>query len=160
MFFPPYGIAFVVFSCFIYSGALFSNASPILWATAVLAIAVPPAAILSLQAVASMRKHLMSAHAAFLLANGVPPFRLRRLLMANVGVELTPSIEKLVTGALTTLLFTELVFGLSGLGTLAVRAVRRSDLELLAAVVFTFAVLICAARVAAALVRMPYVERS
>lgn len=156
VFFPPYGVPFILLAGLLVSGIVVSQESPIVWLAGVVAIAAGPAAMLTVQAGAVMKRHLASAHAAFLLANGVQPRRLRFLILANVGVELTPTFEKVVAGALTSLMFSELVLGLPGVGNLAVRAVRRSDLELLSGVVLTFCVLICAARIASALARHAY----
>lgn len=156
VFFPPYGIPFVVLVCVLFTGVGLTEESPIAWVEGVVAIVVTPAAMLALQANAVMRRELKAPHSSVMRVNGVSAQRLRLLLFTNIAVELTPSIEKVVASTLVGLMFSELVLGLPGVGALAVRAVRRSDVELLAAIVVVFSVVICTARTISAAARHAY----
>jgi ABC-type dipeptide/oligopeptide/nickel transport system permease component len=103
-----------------------------------------------------MRDHLARPHAALQRATGAKPLELRRILLHNVLVELAPSLEKAMAWLLANLMFTEVVLGLPGIGSMAVRALRRSDPYLILATVLVFAVIINTMRVVAVGLRYAY----
>jgi peptide/nickel transport system permease protein len=146
LFFPLYGIPFFLFVLLLAIGARIYSGSITAWFACTVAIAIPPSALLASQAYASTKNHLESQHAINFLSMGISPSRLRHLLMRNLVYEIVPTFEKVMTGAVTGLMFSELVFGMPGMGALAIRAIRRADIELLLGVVVVFASLICLAR--------------
>lgn len=142
-FLPPYVIPFVALGL---TAALTLKAGvyPQPWMTEAVmtaTIALPVAALALEQAGRVMSRLLRTDHARTLLALGATPSQQRRVLMANLGHELLPSLQKLAVAALGVMLFVEPVFGTSGIGTTALRAIRRSDADLLVGVVVAFAVI-------------------
>jgi ABC-type dipeptide/oligopeptide/nickel transport system permease component len=152
LFIPPYGVPFLLFAVLLISGARFDAGTAVSRIVCTLSTAIPSTALLASQTHAIMRKNLMSQHAVSLLSFGVSKHRVRFLLYRNLIYEITPTFEKVITGVMTGLMFSEMVFGLSGIGALAIRAIRRSDIELLLGVVVVFATLICIARLLSTIV--------
>lgn len=109
-------------------------------AAAVLATACVPAAIVLSQTTAVMEAHLRSEHGRTLRALGATPAQQRFQLIPNVWFELLPSTQKMLIALLANLIFVEPLFGLPGFGSTVVRAVRRSDADLILGVVLAVAV--------------------
>lgn len=160
LFFPVYGIPFLVFVFLLLFNADLDPISPLLWLACTVAISVSPSAMLAAQSFSIMQSHLNSRHAMASLALGIPIRRLRWLLMRNVIFEVSPTFEKIMTGTVTGLMFSEMVLGLPGLGVLAIRAIRRSDVELLLGIVVVFSALICVARLFSAVIISCYRTKS
>lgn len=140
-FLPPYVIPFVALGL---TAAITLRAGifPQPWITEViitLTLALPVTALALEQAGRVMSRLLGTDHARTLLALGASPAQQRCFLMANLCHELMPSLQKLAVAALGVMLFVEPVFGTSGIGTTALRAIRRSDADLLVGVVVVFA---------------------
>ena len=132
-FLPPYLMPFLglllLLSLRPVLGVELSEASALI--VAVLAIAATPAALIAAQTSNITRRNLGSDFARTLAAAGAGPLRVRLWLLHNIVAELAPSLEKMFTWMVATLLFAEPILGLGGFGTMAVRAVRRSDADLL-----------------------------
>jgi ABC-type dipeptide/oligopeptide/nickel transport system permease component len=146
LFFPVYGIPFLLFVFVLISGARLDSASTIPWIASALAIAIPPAALLSIQARGIKNNNFKSQHAISLLSMGISPRRLNYILLNNLIYEISPSLEKATTGVISGLIFSELVFGMPGLGALTIRSIRRADTELLLGVIVVFTGIICISR--------------
>jgi ABC-type dipeptide/oligopeptide/nickel transport system permease component len=146
LFIPSYGIPFILFSLLMVTNARLNPNAILPWLACALSVAIPASAMLASQAYIITKKNLTSQYAINFLSLGVTPRRLRRLLYSNLIYEITPTFEKVMTGIMTGLMFSEMIFGLPGIGTLAIRAIRRSDIELLLGIVIVFATLICIAR--------------
>lgn len=123
---------------------------------AVLAIAATPAALVAAQTANVTRRNLESDFARTLVAVGAKPLYLRVRLLHNVAAEISPSLEKMFTWMVATLLFAEPILGLSGFGTTATRAVRRSDPDLLLGVTLVIAATVGLLRLLALWVRRRY----
>ena len=80
---------------------------------------------------------------------GASHARLRVRLLRSLFVELLPTLEKIVSGLLVSLIFVEPVLGLDGFGTLAIRAIRRSDPDMVLALVLVVAIVVNSARILA-----------
>lgn len=159
LFFPVYGVPLVLFTVLLGINARLTPGSPALWLTSIVAIAIPPSAMLTLQALAVMKNHLSSPHSTFWLLSGISRSRLRLILLRNVIFEITPSFEKVMTSAVTGLMFSEMILGLPGLGTLTVRAVRRADVELLLGVIVILSTTICTMRILSATIVAIFARR-
>ena len=122
----------------------------------VLAIAATPAALIAAQTANITRRNLRSDFARTLAAAGATPLYLRLRLLHNVAAEIAPSLEKMFTWMVAILLFAEPILGLSGFGTTAVRAVRRSDPDLLLGVTLVIAATVALLRLLALGVRRRY----
>ena len=146
LFFPMYGIAFLLFVLLLVTGSRLDSGSIMPWFACTVAISIPPSALLASQAYSITKSHLESQHAINFLSMGISPHRLRQLLLHNLLYEIVPTFEKVMTGAVTGLMFSELVLGMPGIGALAIRAIRRADIELLLGVVVVLAGIICIAR--------------
>jgi ABC-type dipeptide/oligopeptide/nickel transport system permease component len=157
-FLPPYVMPFIgvilVLALQIMLG-ISPSETTVLWISAV-AISIVPAALAVAQTVNIMRSNLQSDHARTLRAVGLAAFKQRLRLLHNVAAEIVPSLEKMFTGMVAALLFAEPILGLSGFGTTAVRAVRRSDPDLLLAVTLVLAVSVGILRLLALAVRRRY----
>ena len=105
----------------------------------VLALAAPVTSLALKQAGGVMARLLTTDHARTLSAIGASSRQQRWLLMPNVVSEMLPSLQKLAVAMLGILLFVEPIFGAAGIGTTALRAIRRSDVDLLLGVVTVFA---------------------
>ena len=88
-----------------------------------------------------------------LLALGASLSQQRRILAANLAFEMLPSLQKLSVSLFGILLFVEPIFGVPGVGTTAMRAIRRSDADLLLGVVVIFALLTASIGLAGQLAR-------
>lgn len=146
LFLPSYAVSFLVFTLLLKSNIGFYFGPMTLWLACAVAISLPPSALVASQAFVITNKNLSSQHSVNLLSLGVPKARVRNLLYRNLVYEITPTLEKIMTGIITGLMFAEMVFGLPGIGALAIRAIRRSDVDLLLGVVVAFSLLICLAR--------------
>jgi ABC-type dipeptide/oligopeptide/nickel transport system permease component len=80
----------------------------------------------------------------------------RVLMLPNLGVELVSSLDKMLVGLLTATMFAEPILGQSGIGSLALRAVRRSDVDLILGIVLVTAVTVGACRGLSYAVRSHY----
>ncbi len=157
-FLPPYIMPFLgilaVLSIQTVFGELASDALSLM--VAVAAIAIVPGALAVAQTASITRRNLESDFARTLIAIGASTFFQRIRLLHNVAAEITPSLEKMFTGMVAALLFAEPIMGLSGFGTTAVRAVRRSDPDLLLGVTLALAIFVAAFRLVALAVRRHY----
>ncbi len=121
-----------------------------------LAVALPAAAFAAAQAAAITERNLLMPFAVTIRAVGATPLRLRMRLLHHLILEIAPTLEKLAIGLMTALLFAESAFGLSGLGSLTLRAIRRADLDLILAIVGFSAIVIGGLRIATAALRARY----
>jgi ABC-type dipeptide/oligopeptide/nickel transport system permease component len=140
-FLPPYVVPFVALGVTT-AIALKAGIFPAPWITEAiitLTLALPVTALALEQAGRIMSRLLGTDHARTLIALGIPPRMQRQLLMVNLCYELLPSLQKLSVAALGVLLFVEPVFGTPGIGSTALRAIRRSDADLLLGIVVVFA---------------------
>ena len=146
LFIPAYGISFVLFVLFVLLNSYIPVQNTIVWVVCAFASSIPPSLLLSSQTYIIMRKNFESQHAINYLSLGVSLNRLKFILYKNLVYEIAPTLEKAMTGIITGLMFAEMVFGLPGIGALAIRAIRRSDTELLLGVVVVFSLLVGVAR--------------
>jgi ABC-type dipeptide/oligopeptide/nickel transport system permease component len=157
-FLPPYLIPFLALLCLLtlqssIGGRAAEALTPV---AAIVAIAVVPAALNIAQTASIIRRTLRTDFARTLVAVGASPRYQRARLLNNVVAEIVPSLEKMLTSMTAALLFAEPVLGLSGFGTTAVRAVRRSDPDLLMGVTLLLAFAVGLFRLAALVVRRHY----
>lgn len=157
-FLPPYIMPFlgvlIVLSIQTAFGTVASDALTL--SVTVAAIAIVPGALAVAQTVNITRRNLESDFARTLTAIGARTLYRRVRLLHNVAAEITPSLEKMFTGMVAALLFAEPILGLSGFGTTAVRAVRRSDPDLLLGVTLALAIVVAVFRLFALVVRRHY----
>jgi len=157
-FLPPYVMPFlgvlVVLSVQAAFGVVITDGLSLL--ITVTAIAIVPGALIVAQTASITRRNLESDFARTLIAVGAPALYQRVRLLHNVAAEITPSLEKMFTGMMAALLFAEPILGLSGFGTAAVRAVRRSDPDLLLGVTLVLAGSVAVFRLFALVVRRHY----
>jgi len=156
-FFPPFLVAFVGLGVLVSTNATFVFADQWGgWLLSAACLAIPSAALLGAQAAEITDRNLKRPFAITVRAMGATRFQQRLRLSNNLLMELTPTLEKLVTGLLTTALFVEPVFGQAGLGTITLQAIRRTDANLLLALVLLFALVVNVARVLSNVVRSSY----
>ncbi len=142
-FLPPFVAPFVALGILIaFAGGLTRLGE----ASAIACIAIPPAALLTAQAAAITRRNLNQPFAVTIRAMGASSARLRIRLTNALAMELAPTLEKVLAGLLTALLFVEPVLGLNGLGTVTMRGIARSDPDLILALVLMTALVINLAR--------------
>lgn len=157
-FLPPYVMPFIgVLGILVIQKTLGVQVSDALIPlVAVATIAIIPAALAVAQTASIMRRNLQSDFARTLTAVGARPLYCRIRLLNNVAAEIAPSLEKMFTGMVAALLFAEPVLGLSGFGTTTVRAVKRSDPDLLLGVTLILAISVSVFRLFAVLARRHY----
>ena len=100
--------------------------------------------------------NLAAPFAVTIRAVGASRQRQRTVLLHNLAMELAPTLEKLAVGLLTATLFAEPVFGLGGIGTVLLRAIRRTDVALLLGVVLLSALVVSTCHAVAEAVRAKY----
>lgn len=157
-FLPPYVFPFiglVTLLSLTFRGGL--TAGEALTATVIVAsLAVGPSALVFVQARSVVRRNLETDFARMLLAVGASPLQQRQRLLHNVIAELAPSLEKVAISLIAVLLFLEPIFGVDGFGTTAVRAIRRSDIDLILGVTLVMAAGVGACRIVAVITRRHY----
>lgn len=157
-FLPPYVLPFagmvvllsLTFSFGISTGDTLANS------IAVVALATPPAALIFAQTRSISCRNLNNDFARTLLAVGATPLYQRYRLIHNVIAEIAPSLEKVFIGLISVLLFVEPIFGLSGFGTTAIRAIKRSDANLLLGITLVLALAVGIFRLLALFIRRRY----
>lgn len=154
-FLPPYVSAFLALLALLAVGAA-SPGDPMLGAACTLALAISPAMLVVGQAAAITQRNLASEFARTLTSIGADDLFLRKRLLANLTAELVPSLEKVFVMIAAGLLFAEPILGLPGLGTTAVRALRRADPDLVLGATLLFAFSVVLARLAAVSVRRQF----
>lgn len=147
-FLPAFVIPLVIFSILLPLGLLSRLQSTFLSEIfCILAIAITPIALVVSQTRATTIVNIKSMHAKRHLSAGASIFDMRTRLLRNLFIEISPTFEKIITTMLAYIIFAEPIFSLPGLGTTVVRAVRRSDLNLLLAAIFIYAIVINSARI-------------
>lgn len=154
-FLPPYVSAFFALLGLLAVGAA-SPGDPALGLMCMLAVAVSPAMLIVEQAAGIMRRNLATEFARTLVSIGAGDRFLRTRLLGNLMAELVPSMEKVFVMIAAGLLFAEPILGLPGIGTTAVRAVRRADPDLLLGVTLLFSFSVVIARLTAVGVRRQF----
>lgn len=119
----------------------------IYWLCGTLAIMLSPMFIVLMQSKKIMKQLGSKQFAIRYLAFGFSEYERRTKLMKNLFDELLPTLEKLLTAMLTQVILTESIFGMEGIGSLAVRAVKRSDPNLILGVVLLFAIIVAFSRI-------------
>lgn len=151
-FLPPYVSAFFVLLILLVLGAAHQGNATLGIACA-LAIALSPGMLIAEQTASITARNLGSDFSRTLIAAGATDRFLRTRLLGNLFAELAPSLEKVLVLLAAGLLFAEPILGLPGLGTTTVRALRRSDPDLVLGATLVFAVGVCIARLAAVAIR-------
>ena len=123
---------------------------------AILALSAGGCALLVAQTARITQRNLRSEFTRSIRAAGATERQTRLRILHNLAAEIIPTFEKLAVGLVAALFFAEPVLGLSGFGTLAVRAVRRSDVDLLLGVTLAVAVLVAIFRLLGYMVRSTY----
>ena len=151
---PPYLHAFVALVALL---ALQVGVGPAVggaaWWAAVLSAAVAPAALVAAQARRRMSEALSADHATFARSMGLGERDLRRLLRREVWVEIAPSVERVLLWLFLSMLFSEIVLSLPGVGSSFAVALRNSDVNMLLAQIGAIAILSNSARIVATIVR-------
>ena len=156
-FMPPFVVPFVGVGFLMWARTRVPTLGESLWGwTCSLSIALPGAALAASQAAEITQRNLISPFAANLRALGASQLQQRLVLLHNLAMELAPTLEKLAIGLLTAALFAEPTFGLTGIGTVLLRAIRRNDVALLLGIVLTSATVVGLCRLAAAAIRRKY----
>ena len=156
-FLPPFVAPFVGVGLLLWTrGSQRAFDDNLWWWACCLATAAPGAALAASQAAQVTLQNLGAPFARTHRAFGASPLRLRVTLVHNLTVELIPTLEKLAVGLLSAALFAEPVLGLSGLGTLTVRAIRRTDMAVLLGIVLVSATTVSLCRALAANIRARY----
>lgn len=154
VFLPPFLLPFVGLGFLLaWPGAMSEH-----WTetVSVLCLAVPAAALAATQASRITARHLAEPFAVTQRALGMSIQRQRVRLLANLTAELSPTLEKLAIGLLTALLFVEPVLAQNGLGALMLRGLRRSDTDIVLALVLMTALTIAVLRILGAATRATY----
>lgn len=125
-------------------------------AAAVICIALPAMALLCSQTAEITTRNLSSPFAVNIRALGASRQRLRIRLLTSLLVELLPTVEKATVGLLVSLVFVEPVLGLDGFGTLVIRAIRRSDPDLVLGLVLVVAATVNLSRIISELGRLHF----
>ncbi|MBV9930621.1 MAG: hypothetical protein JO013_06730 [Alphaproteobacteria bacterium] len=156
-FLPPFLAPFLMLWLYIESQAAAGTAADRLsWWLCTFSAALPAMAFASMQAALIMGRNLELPFARTIKAAGATESRIRVRLTHHLIGEMAPTLEKLGIGLFTALLFAEPAFGEDGLGSLTLRAVRRSDLDLIVALVAAMAAAIALLRVVSAATRSSY----
>lgn len=151
---PPYLHAFVALILLLLLGVTVDPAvSGAAWWAVVAASAVGPAALVAAQASRVMSEALSADHALFARSMGLRERELRRLLRREVWMSIAPSVERVFLWLFLSMLFSEIVLSLPGVGSSFAVALRNSDANLLLGQIGIIAVLSNTARVVAAIVR-------
>ena len=138
-FLPPFVVPFVGLGAVLLLDWAGTGASDLV---AILCLGLPAGALAAAQTAGITRRNLEAPFAITQRSIGMSPTRQRVRLLANLLLELSPTLEKLVVGLVTALLFVEPIFGQSGLGSLMLRAIRRSDADMILALVLATSILI------------------
>lgn len=158
IFLPPYILPFlgllVLLSLTLVFGIDFRKST--YHAVAIFVLALPSAALIFVQTRKISLKIHNSDFARTILAIGATPYQQRRQLIHNAIAEVAPSMEKVFVGLISILLFVEPLFGLSGFGTTAIRAITRSDTNLILGITLILGLSVGFFRIAAVLVRKFY----
>lgn len=157
-FLPPYVMPFIGLVLVLYLGFALnlSLSDSVTQAIVIATLAIAPAALVWSQTRKIAHRNLSTDFARTLLSIGATPLIQRFRLLNNVIAELAPSLEKVFTGLVSVLLFVEPIYGLSGFGTTAIRAIRRSDTDLLLGLVLILALSVAAFRMLSIIVRRHY----
>ena len=154
-FLPPYVPAFFALLALLAVGAA-SPGHPALGVLGTVAVAISPAMLAAGQAAGIMQRNLATEFSRTLVSIGANERFLRTRLLANLVAEIVPSLEKVFVMIAAGLLFAEPILGLPGIGTTAVRAVRRADPDLLLGVTLVFSFSVVLARLVAVIIRRRY----
>lgn len=123
---------------------------------AVLSLSIGGGALLSAQTARITQRNLRSEYAQSIRAAGATQMQLRRRILHNLVAEIGPTFEKMVVGLTAALFFVEPILGLGGFGTLAARAVRRSDIDLILGVTLVVASFVAVTRILVSAIRVGY----
>ena len=156
IFLPSFFLPLFIFSLFIISG-LISYSQGIsfsLWIGSTLAISITPLFLGYLQSKRVMRILLQKPFALQYRSYGFPEHYVRLKLLRNLIDEISPTSEKLLTAMLTQIILAESIFNINGIGSLSVRAVKRSDVNLILGIVLFFSAFIALLRISAIIIRL------
>jgi len=156
IFMPSFFLPLLIYSIFISVGVFGfkSDIRGLLWVGCVFSMAFPPVLMVYSQSTQVMKKLLNLSFVQRYRSIGFSEKKLHWKLLRNLTDEIAPTFEKLITAMLTQIILAETIFGLSGIGSLTVRAVRRSDLNLLLGIVLFFAVSIGILRITTVFIRI------
>ena len=156
MFLPSFFLPLFIFSSLILTGivAVRNIGGVGLWIGCAITIATTPVMLIYIQSKMVMRRLLTQPFARRYRSIGFNENKVRIKLLRNMLDEVAPTAEKLITAMLTQVILAETIFGLEGIGAITVRAVRRTDINLLLGIVLLFACIIGLLRVLSVLVRV------
>jgi ABC-type dipeptide/oligopeptide/nickel transport system permease component len=120
----------------------------------VVATATAPAALLVLQARNVMRQQALSDFAIYMQSLGMPASNRAGVLRSAAIHQLLPTIEKLVMWLALSLLFSEMLLSLPGIGQLMLAALSRSDVNSLLGIILLLATLSNLTRLIVAFVQL------
>lgn len=156
IFMPSFFLPLIIFSLLILTGIIaYSYEGALgLWIGCTITIAVPPMLLIFNQGDLVMRRLLNQPFSLRYRAIGLTEKKVRVKLLRNMADEIGPTFEKLISAMLTHVILAETIFGLKGIGSLTVRAVRRTDVNLLLGVVLLFSLIIGLLRILSVLLRV------
>lgn len=156
IFLPAFFLPLFIFSLLILTGFITGNNVQKVgfWIGCVMSMAIPPVLLINTQSKMVMGRLLTLPFARRYRSIGFSESKVRLRLIKNVADETAPTAEKLVTAMLTQVILAETIFGMEGIGTITVRAVRRTDINLLLGIVLLFASIIGLIRLSSILFRV------
>jgi ABC-type dipeptide/oligopeptide/nickel transport system permease component len=101
------------------------------WWLCALSVAAPAGAFAASQAALITLRNLRLPFVLTIRAVGASEARVRVRLLHHLLVESAPTFEKIAIGMVTALLFAEATFSQSGFGAMILRAIRRTDVDLI-----------------------------
>lgn len=157
-FLPPYvlpflGIVTLLSATFIFGLQIGDTIKDLV---AIVSLAAAPAALIFVQTRNISKRNLTTEFARTLLAVGGTPLYQRWRLRHNAFAEIVPSLEKVLTALVAVLLFLEPIFVSSGFGTTVVRAIKRSDTDLILGVTLVTAIGVGICRIITIVIRRCY----
>ena len=156
IFLPAFFLPLFIFSLLILTGFITgNNVQKIgLWLGCVMSMAIPPILLINTQSKMVMGRLLVLPFARRYRSVGFNEYKVRLRLIKNMADEIAPTAEKMVTAMLTQVILAETIFGMEGIGTITVRAVRRTDINLLLGIVLLFSCIIGLIRLSSILFRV------
>jgi len=122
----------------------------------VLGLAIPAAVFLTAQVASITIRNLDRPFVQNIRSLGAGELAIRHRLLHHVVFEVSPSLEKILVGLFTAIIFAESLFGASGIGSLTARAIRRTDIDLMLSVILMSAIVVGVLRLSAVGIRNLY----
>ena len=137
-FLPVFLPVFLIFSIFLKWHPNVVGASAFSVLAAAISLSLIPSSLIALQSHLVTLKILDEPFANTIRAIGASEVRCKLFLFKNIALEIVPTLEKVVTSLVGAILLVEPILGINGMGTSAIRAMQRNDVELTLAYVLVF----------------------